>query len=81
MRIISFIEEEAVIEKILRHCGLWKEQAPRPPPEVEARLSLIIGSSNGPAPDNPDFFYACTEASRLLFINLTICCWNIYIFP
>ena len=41
MRVVSFIEEDAVIEKILRHCGLWKEQAPRlppeekPPPEVE----------------------------------------------
>jgi hypothetical protein len=56
MRIISFIEEDMVIEKIvshvrkgmeykpfgfhllchlpfLRHCGLWKEQAPRPPPK------------------------------------------------
>jgi hypothetical protein len=33
MRIISFIEEDEVIRKILRHCGLWKEQAPRPPPE------------------------------------------------
>jgi len=32
MRIISFIEQELVIEKILKHCGLWKEQAPRPPP-------------------------------------------------
>jgi hypothetical protein len=32
MRIVSFIEEGAVIEKILRHCGLWKEQTPRPPP-------------------------------------------------
>ena len=21
-----------VIEKILRHCGLWKEEQPRPPP-------------------------------------------------
>jgi hypothetical protein len=33
MRIISIINEDAIIEKILRHCGLWKEQAPRPPPE------------------------------------------------
>jgi hypothetical protein len=32
MRVISFIEEESVIRKILKHCGLWKEQAPRPPP-------------------------------------------------
>jgi hypothetical protein len=40
MRIVSFIEkasQESVVEKILRHCGLWKEAAPRPPP--------------GPAPD------------------------------
>ena len=33
MRIVSFIEQELVVEKILRHCGLWKEQAPHPPPE------------------------------------------------
>jgi hypothetical protein len=32
MRIISFIEEDVVIEKILRHCGLWKEPLIRPPP-------------------------------------------------
>jgi hypothetical protein len=31
MRIISFIEEKAMIEKIPRHCSLWK----KPPPEVE----------------------------------------------
>jgi hypothetical protein len=30
---VSFIDEDAVIRKILKHCGLWKEQAPRPPPE------------------------------------------------
>jgi hypothetical protein len=33
MRIVSFIDEDAIIEKILKHCGLWKEQASRPPPE------------------------------------------------
>jgi hypothetical protein len=33
MRIVSFIEEASIIRKILKHCGLWKEQAPRPPPE------------------------------------------------
>jgi hypothetical protein len=31
MKVISFIEEDEVIEKILRHCGMWKEQAPKPP--------------------------------------------------
>ena len=42
MKIISFIEEETVIRKILRrfevpdggkHCGLWKDPPIRPPPQ------------------------------------------------
>ena len=34
MQIVSFIEkcQPEVVEKILRHCGLWKEAMPRPPP-------------------------------------------------
>ena len=38
MRIISFIDEDAIIQKILKHCGLWKEQSPRPPPEEKLPL-------------------------------------------
>jgi len=33
MAIIAFIEAEDVIEKILKHLGLW-EVKPRPPPRV-----------------------------------------------
>lgn len=33
MKIVAFIEDEPVIEKILRHCKLWKEEPARPPPE------------------------------------------------
>jgi hypothetical protein len=35
MKIISFINppQNAVIEKILRHCGLWKASPPRGPPD------------------------------------------------
>jgi hypothetical protein len=36
MRIISFIEELAVVRKILEHLGLWEDQEPRPPPSEEA---------------------------------------------
>jgi len=38
MKVVSFIErtQPTVIEKILRHCGLWKEAAPRPPPQPVA---------------------------------------------
>ena len=34
MRIIAFIErhQTEVIEKILRHCGLWEERSARGPP-------------------------------------------------
>jgi hypothetical protein len=36
MKIISFINtcQADVVEKILRHCGLWKEAVSRPPPVV-----------------------------------------------
>jgi hypothetical protein len=33
MRVISFIEDQAVIEKILKHLGLWQVK-PRPPPWI-----------------------------------------------
>ncbi len=32
MKIVSFIEEDDVIRKILKHCKLWKEPSPRSPP-------------------------------------------------
>jgi hypothetical protein len=34
MKVIAFIEppQGALIEKILRHCGLWRPSTPRPPP-------------------------------------------------
>ena len=38
MQIASFIEkatQQAVVEGILRHCGLWKVAPPRPPPVTE----------------------------------------------
>ena len=35
MRILSFIEDEQVIEKILKHLGLWEVKA-RPPPKANA---------------------------------------------
>jgi hypothetical protein len=35
MKIVSFIDppQNGVIEKILRHCGLWQASAPRGPPD------------------------------------------------
>ena len=37
MKIVAFIEgrQTAVVEKILRHCGLWNEESDRGPPQVQ----------------------------------------------
>ena len=42
MKIISFIEkcQSVVIEKILRHCGMWKETVQRPPPQKETAVIM-----------------------------------------
>jgi hypothetical protein len=36
MKVVSFIEppQAQVIERILKHCGLWKEPLSRPPPDT-----------------------------------------------
>jgi len=31
MKIVSFIGDEFVIKRILKHCGKWKEEKSRPP--------------------------------------------------
>jgi hypothetical protein len=40
MRIIAFIEEEAVIRMILEHLKLWEQQEPRPPTAVPEQVDL-----------------------------------------
>ncbi len=37
MKVVDFIEppQGDVIEKILRHCGLWLVSTPRPPPDAQ----------------------------------------------
>ena len=56
MRIISFIENDEVIKKILTHLGLWKIKV-RPPPKaigpakgadcsIDASISQVPGSDN-----------------------------------
>jgi len=43
MKIVGFIEEENVIEKILRHCNLWKDAPARPPPvkSIEHMATMV----------------------------------------
>jgi hypothetical protein len=33
MKSVAFIEEKVLIEKILRHCKIWQERKPHPPPK------------------------------------------------
>jgi ribosomal protein S27E len=49
MRVIAFIEppQGAVIEKILRHCGLWQPSAPRAPPVTDDWVHDPDGDSDG----------------------------------
>lgn len=44
MKIVSFIEakhQSDVIKRILKHCGLWKDNIPRPPPKIEKPLQIV----------------------------------------
>ena len=38
MRVLSFIQptQRDVIEKILKHCGLWEQSSRAPPPDEKA---------------------------------------------
>ena len=49
MKVIAFIEppQGDVIEKILRHCGLWNVSAPRAPPVGDGWVHDPDGASDG----------------------------------
>ena len=60
MKVIAFIEppQGEVIEKILKHCGLWQPASPRPPPADDQ------GPSACDAPDaSPDKLTYVDEAT------------------
>ena len=57
MRVISFIEDEQVIEKILKHLGLWEAKA-RPPPKTKAPpLAVYIDYSDSQLPLSDNYLY------------------------
>jgi len=47
MKVVAFIEthQHDVIEKILRHCGLWRASAPRAPPSEDALVHDLDSGS------------------------------------
>jgi len=42
MKIVGFIDEENLIEKILWHCKLWKDAPPRPPPVKRVGTKVLV---------------------------------------
>jgi len=57
MKIIAFIEDEEVVEKILKHLRLWDLKA-RPPP-IAKTPSLTISLDNSDSQvSSPESFYA-----------------------
>ena len=57
MKVISVIEDEEVIKKILKHLGLWEAKA-RPPPKTKApSLSVYIDYSDSQVLPSEDHLY------------------------
>jgi len=66
MKVVAFIDppQGEVIENILRHCGLWRESAPRPPPDVEG----LVHDLDGRFSDSPTG--SCDQAGELTFVDM-----------
>ena len=48
MKVVAFIEppQDEVVEKILRHCGLWQASAPRAPPDADGLVPELDSASS-----------------------------------
>ena len=55
MKVISIIEDEEVIKKILMHLGLW-DRKPRPPPKVN-----VYPPPEGTTPNVPHIDYTDSQ--------------------
>jgi len=61
MRVISVIEDEQVIEKILKHLGLWDVKA-RPPPKKQSKVDeTVIDYSESQILPSDDYLYVDPE--------------------
>ena len=56
MKVISVIEDEDVIKKILKHLGLWEREA-RPPPKPTKLADTIIDYSDSQVPLSDEYLY------------------------
>jgi hypothetical protein len=61
MRIISFIEDDEVIEKILKHLGLWDLKVRTPPKAKGPSVTISIDDSDSQVPFSASSFYPDPE--------------------
>ena len=69
MKVVSFIEsrQDEVIEKILRHCGLWSASAPRAPPDMDGlvlELDAAYSDNSVGSPDQAD------QSQELTYVDI-----------
>jgi hypothetical protein len=63
MNILSFIVDQEVIKKILKHLGLWKVK-PRPPPKTNAPpVDMHLDYSDSQLPPSEEYLYSDPELS------------------
>jgi hypothetical protein len=63
MKMISVIEDEGVVKRILKHLGLW-DVKPRPPPSIPAdaeKTETIIDNSFSQLPASDKWLYIDPE--------------------
>ena len=62
MKVVALIEppQSKVVEKILRHCGLWQARAARAPPEVEDLVLDLDVAYSDSSPDQAGQFQELT---------------------
>jgi hypothetical protein len=69
MKVVAFLEppQDACVEKILRHCGLWHSSTPRAPPEVDGlvlELDAAYSDSSIGSSDHAD------ESQDLTYVDI-----------
>ena len=70
MKVVAFIEpsQGKVVEKILRHCGLWQVRAARAPPEVEDLVLHLDVAYSDSSPDQAGQFQELTYVDIDIFL-------------
>jgi hypothetical protein len=69
MKVLAFIEpsQGALIEKILRHCGLWNPAVPRAPPTFDVCIHEVDGFSDNSSHEPQELTYVDIDTFEATF--------------